>query len=156
MTTHGRRLLQQRWTDHEFRVLGRLHDENIAVPFPIGFDEERLDMQYLGDRSAAAPQLAKARLYPTELGEALRQTMEGLTAITGAGWAHGDLSAFNLLWWEDAVWFIDFPQAVDIAANPQGLGFLHRDVTNVCRWFTQRGIEADGEAYFAELLAAAF
>ena len=74
--------------------------------------------------------------------------------MTSVGWVHGDLSAFNLLWWHDELWFIDLPQAMEIAANPQGLNFVHRDVLNVCAWFSQRGLDVDGEVLFAELLVA--
>jgi RIO kinase 1 len=88
------------------------------------------------------------------LADAARQLIEGLHAITAAGVAHGDLSAYNLLWWEGLLWFIDFPQAVDIAANPQGLNLLHRDVTNVCTWFVRQGVPVDAEEVFAELVAA--
>ncbi len=73
--------------------------------------------------------------------------------MVGEGYAHGDLSAYNLLWWGDALWFIDFPQAVDIAENPQGIEFLHRDVLNVCAWFDHRGYTIDGEEVFAQVLA---
>ena len=75
--------------------------------------------------------------------------------MVAEGYAHADLSAYNLLWWNGRLWFIDFPQAVDIAANPQGLSFLHRDVVNVCRWFSQKGHEVDGEELFADMLAHA-
>jgi RIO kinase 1 len=54
------------------------------------------------------------------------------------------------------VWFIDFPQAVDLAANPSGLEFLHRDVANVARWFERRGVVHDPEEVFADLLTYAF
>jgi len=76
--------------------------------------------------------------------------------MVAEGFAHGDLSAFNLLWWEGELVFIDFPQAVDLATNPSGLDFLHRDVLNVCRWFARRGVERDAEEVFADLLSAAF
>lgn len=152
MTTHGRQLLQQRWTDHEFNVLQDLHAARVPVPCPISYSDEVLDMQYLGELDGAAPQLAKARLGRDELARAFRQMTDGLADMVAAGWAHGDLSAYNLLWWQDRLWFIDFPQAVDIAANPQGLSFLHRDVTNVCRWFTRRGLEVDAEEQFVWLL----
>ncbi len=156
MTTYGRRLLQERWTDHEFDVLRRLHSAGVSVPYPISYGDEVLDMEYVGDYSRAAPQLVKARLDGPQLASAFEQLIDGLADITAAGWAHGDLSAYNLLWWRERLWFIDFPQAVDIAANPQGLGFLHRDVTNVCNWFSRRGVEADAEQHFADLLAHAF
>ena len=54
--------------------------------------------------------------------------------------------------WEGRLWFIDFPQSVDIAANPQGVDFLHRDVLNVCNWFAHQGFDVDGEEVFADVL----
>ena len=156
MTTYGKRLLQDRWTDHESQVMGELHAAGCPVPYPVGFVPDSagdcFDMEYLGDRDGAAPQLAAARLGPAEVRRAWTQLVDGLRIITAAGWAHGDLSPYNLLWWDDQLWFIDFPQAVDIAANPGGLQFLHRDVLNVCRWFGRHGVEDDPEEVFADLL----
>ena len=74
--------------------------------------------------------------------------------MTAEGIAHGDLSAYNMLWWDERIWFIDFPQAIDIAANSTGLDFLHRDVINVCDWFERRGIDVDAEEVFADIIAA--
>ena len=152
MSTYGKRLLQDRWTGHECEVMSALHDAGCAVPYPVGFADDRFDMQYVGDRDGAAPQLARARLDPGQVRAAWAQLLDGLRVMTAAGWAHGDLSAYNLLWWEDRLWFIDFPQAVDIAANPGGLDFLHRDVRNVCAWFGRHGVEDDPEEVFADLL----
>lgn len=152
MSTYGKRLLQDRWTGHEFEVMSKLHELGVAVPYPIAYADDRYDLEYLGDETGAAPQLARARLDERQLASAWDQLLDGLRLITSAGWAHGDLSAYNLLWWEDRLWFIDFPQAVDIAANPNGLSFLHRDVTNVCEWFAKRGVDEDPEELFADLL----
>jgi RIO kinase 1 len=156
MTTYGKRLLQDRWLGHEFDVLGALHAAGARVPYPVAFAGDVLEMEYVGALDGAAPQLARARLGPGELLDAWAQLVEGMRVMTAAGWAHGDLSAYNLLWWEGELWFIDLPQAVDLAANPQGLDFLHRDVCNVAAWFARRGVEDDPEALFADLLAAAF
>jgi len=156
MTTYGRKLLQDRWLGHEHDVLAQLHAAGCRVPYPVSYADDVLLMEYVGAADGAAPQLAAARLSPAEVRRAWHDVVEGLRGITSAGWAHGDLSAYNLLWWEGEVWFIDFPQAVDIAANPGGLSFLHRDVTNVLGWFVRHGIEEDPEEVFADLLGAAF
>lgn len=153
MSTYGKRLLQDRWTDHEYNVMQRLWRSGMAVPYPVSYSDERFVMEYIGDQRAAAPQLAGARLDRPALDSAAKQLCDGLHTMARAGIAHGDLSAYNLLWWQDRLWFIDFPQAVDIAANPQGLNLLHRDVINVCTWFVRRGLNLDGEELFAEVLA---
>ncbi|MEJ7801022.1 MAG: RIO1 family regulatory kinase/ATPase [Ilumatobacter sp.] len=123
MSTYGKRLLQDRWMGHEYEVMSRLWQAGMA-----------------------------ARLDADALHRAFEQLLSGLEILVGEGYAHGDLSAYNLLWWEDTLWFIDFPQAVDIAENPQGLEFLHRDVLNVCGWFAHQGYDVDGEEVFAHLL----
>ena len=63
--------------------------------------------------------------------------------LARAGYAHGDLSAFNLLVHRERLVMIDLPQIVDIAANPQGATYLHRDCVNVCRWFAAHGVAAE-------------
>jgi len=153
MTTRGKHLLQDRWTEHEHDVMGRVWAAGAAVPYPIGYADDRFDMEYVGDATRAAPQLYAARLNRTELDDAFGQLILGLQCLTSEGIAHGDLSAYNLLWWRQTLVFIDFPQAIDIAANPQGLGFLHRDVLNICTWFERKGLDVDGEEVFAGLLA---
>lgn len=153
MSTYGRHLLSDRWLNHEHDVMCTLWEAGCAVPRPISYVDDRFDMEYLGTLAGAAPQLARAHLEGSVLRAAWEQLLDGLAAITAAGWAHGDLSAYNLLWWKDRLWFIDFPQAVDIAANPNGLEFLHRDVTNVAAWFARRGVVEDPEEVFADLLS---
>ncbi|MAT04373.1 MAG: serine/threonine protein kinase [Acidimicrobiaceae bacterium] len=152
MTSYGKHLLQDRWTGHEYDVMSTLWDAGLSVPYPIGYSTDVLELEFIGDRDGAAPQLRSAPLGRPQLEAAFEQLVDGLIVIVSAGWSHGDLSAYNLLWWDDRLWFIDFPQAVDIAANPMGLDFLHRDVTNVCEWFDRRGLDVDGEALFAQLL----
>ena len=154
MTAHGKRLLQGRWTGHEFETMQRLWEAGAPVPYPISYGEDVFDLQYVGDLDCAAPQLYAAHLDRAEAADAFRQVVAGLELLMAEGIAHGDLSAYNLLWWDAQVWFIDFPQAVDIAANPQGLSYVHRDIVNVCEWFARRGVEAaeDPDARFAELL----
>ncbi len=153
MSAHGKRLLQSRWTGHEHDVMAVLWAKGLRTPYPVAYGDDVFLMEYVGDREGAAPHLARARLDAGQLASAYEQLVDGLFVMTAAGWVHGDLSAFNLLWWNDELWFIDLPQAMELAANPQGLNFVHRDVMNVTAWFGQRGLDVDGEALFAELLA---
>ena len=154
MTTYGKRLLQDRWTGHEHDVMQRLWQVGVSVPYPVSFGEDLFFLEYIGARDGAAPQLARARLDDHELKDAWQQLVEALHAMTAEGIVHADLSAFNLLWWEGRLVVIDLPQAVDLAANPQGLDFLHRDVLNVSNWFDRHGVEVDAEELFGELLAS--
>jgi RIO kinase 1 len=154
MSTYGKRLLQDRWTGHEHDVMTRLWHAGVRVPYPVSYADDLFFLEYVGTRTAAAPQLARARLDRCELQRAWDQLVDALHAMTVEGIVHADLSAYNLLWDDGRLVVIDLPQAVDLAANPQGLEFLHRDVTNVATWFGRRGVDADGEALFAELLAS--
>ena len=153
MSTYGKKLLQDRRTGTEYDVMSTLWHAGVSVPYPISFADDVFDLEYVGDWEVAAPQLSAARLQRSQLVDAFEQLLVGLRAITAAGIAHGDLSAYNLLWWQERLWFIDFPQSIDIAANLQGVDFLHRDVLNVCEWFRRRGLDVDGEEVFADLLS---
>jgi len=69
-----------------------------------------------------------------------------------AGFAHGDLSAYNILVHDGRLVIIDLPQIVDVIANPRGPEFLARDVRNVANWFLSHGVEeADADALTADL-----
>ena len=152
MSTYGKRLLQDRWTGHEFEVMTRLWHAGLDVPFPISYGDDVFDLEYIGDDTQAAPQLQAARLDRDELDKAFEQLVAGMRILIEEGLAHGDLSAYNLLWWEGRLVFIDLPQAVDIAANLAGLDYVHRDVVNVCAWFQRKGLDIDAEEVFADLL----
>jgi RIO kinase 1 len=153
MSAHGKALLQERWTNHEHDVMRVLWGAGVRVPYPVNFADDRFDMEYVGDLSEAAPTLARLRPRGPLLDVMWGQLVDNLRLVVAAGYAHGDLSAYNLLWWEDELWLIDFPQAVDVAANPMGLDFLHRDVTNITTWFARQGLEHDPDELFALLLA---
>jgi RIO kinase 1 len=152
MSTHGKALLQERWTNHEHDVMARLWTAGVRVPYPVRFAEDRFDMEYIGDRAGAAPTLARLRPRGRLLEAMWDQLVANLLRVVAAGFAHGDLSAYNLLWWADELWLIDFPQAIDIAANPMGLDLLQRDVANLTDWFGRQGLERDPEELFALLL----
>jgi RIO kinase 1 len=156
MTDYGKNLLAERWPGQELDTLQQAFAAGVTVPYPVEFTGDGMLMQLLGDEQGAAPRLVNARLSPAELVAAYEQLLVELSALTRASLVHADLSPFNVLWWEDRLWLIDFPQAVDLVNNPHGFDMLHHDVVTMCTWFARRGIDADGEVVFAELLAEAF
>ena len=157
MTNYGKELVKQKWLGHEFEVMRAVWEVGASVPFPIDVaDDGGLLLEYIGDDVQAAPRLAQARLSKPQLIDAWEQLRDNVRLVTEAGYVHADLSAYNTLWWKGQLWLIDFPQAVDLVQSPHGFDLLHRDALNVSTWFASKGIEADGEALFADLLAAAF
>jgi RIO kinase 1 len=156
MTDYGKNLLAERWPGQEMDTLQRAFDAGVTVPYPVEFTGDGMLMQLLGDEDGAAPRLVNARLTTHDLAAAYDQLLQELSALTRASLVHADLSPFNVLWWQDRLWLIDFPQAVDLINNPHGFDMLHHDVVTMCTWFARRGVDANGEAVFAELLAEAF
>ena len=59
---------------------------------------------------------------------------------------HGDLSEFNILYWQGTVSIIDFAQAVDPRQNPEVFPLLLRDIERVCSYFARYGVVADARA----------
>jgi RIO kinase 1 len=158
-TSFGRNLIAEQWAVAEFAALSRLWSVGAPVPYPVQRSGTELLMEYLGDEDgAAAPRLAELRPDADELRELWYQLTAVLELLAGEGVTHGDLSAYNLLVHEGRLTLIDLPQIVDLVANPRGLEFLTRDVTNVATWFQARGLpeeEANPTTLTEELVAAA-
>ena len=155
-TAYGRQVASGHWAAAEFDALCRAWTVGIPVPYPVQISGTEVVMEFIGDGRTAAPRLAQTRLRGPELADAFAQVVAVLRAFSRAGFAHGDLSAYNLLLHEGRVVVIDLPQIVDLAANPLAADFLHRDVVNVCTWFAGRGVETDPEEVFGEVLAEAW
>ncbi|MCZ7543106.1 MAG: hypothetical protein M5R40_05990 [Anaerolineae bacterium] len=64
---------------------------------------------------------------------------------------HGDLSAYNMLYWEGAITLIDFPQVVNSRNNPNAYYILERDITRTCEYFARQGVACDPAAITEEL-----
>ncbi|GAT71775.1 RIO-like kinase [Microbacterium sp. HM58-2] len=156
-SSHGREVAASAWSLAEFEALCRMHELGAPVPYPVQVNGTEVLMEFIGDASGtAAPRLAQVRSDRGELAGLYAQIVGIMRIFAAAGFAHGDLSAYNLLVHEGRVRVIDLPQIVDLIANPQGMDLLHRDCVNVCDWFTRRRVECDAEELFAELLAASW
>ena len=147
-TEFGRDLIAGQWAAAEFAVLSRLWSAGAAVPYPVQLTGTELTMEFIGDddgngNGVAAPRLAQLRPSYHEGDDLFGQLRDALTKLAEAGYAHGDLSAYNILVHHGRLVLIDVPQAVDIVGNPQGFEFLRRDCENICTWFHTHGVPAD-------------
>lgn len=155
-TEFGKELVSAQWASAEFDALAELHSLGLPVPYPVQLDGLEMLMEFIGTADGvAAPRLAAARPGPPLLRDLFGQLHDALTVLARRGWAHGDLSAYNVLLDGDRLVIIDWPQIVDVIGNPQGFDFLHRDCVTICRWFTARGLDVDAELLFGDLVAAA-
>ena len=156
-TEFGRELLAGQWAVAEFAALGALWQAGAPVPYPVQLSGFELMLEFIGDPDGtAAPRLAACRPSSAELADLFEQCREAMRILARAGYAHGDLSAYNMLVHKGRLILIDLPQVVDLVANPQGQEFLHRDCVNVCQWFSSRGLAtAEYEHLFGDLMAEA-
>jgi RIO kinase 1 len=157
-TDFGRQVIAGQWAGAEFGALGRLYELGVPVPYPVQILGTEVLLEFVGrpDGSQAAPRLAQLRADTADLPDLWHQLVEALHLMAQAGYAHGDLSAYNLLVHNGRLVVIDLPQIVDVVANPGGPDFLARDARNVATWFAAHGVShADGDELAAELLRAA-
>ena len=154
-TEFGKELLAGPWALAEFSALQELWSLDLPVPYPVQLSEREMLMEFIGTDGVAAPRLAGARVEGLPLAMLFDQAREVLTRLARHGWAHGDLSAYNILLHGERLVFIDWPQIVDIIGNPQGFDFLRRDVHNLSTWFTSKGYAVDEEEVFGDLAAEA-
>ena len=156
-TTFGRELVAGKWALAEFDTLARFWQLDVPVPYPVQLNGNEVMLEFIGEPDGtAAPRLAQCRPDPGELAALWTQCVGAMRLLARAGYAHGDLSPYNLLVHRGRLVVIDVPQVVDIFANPQGATYLERDCANVCRWFAARGLQTDEfEHLFGDLMAEA-
>ncbi len=139
----GREVQFGMWLNHEYGTLSRLHAAGADVPQPFGCAESALLIEYYGERGMAAPQLINVQLTREQARPLFEQILRNLALFLDCDRVHGDLSPYNILYWEEQLQIIDFPQAVDPMDNPHAFDLLVRDVENVLEYFAPHDILAD-------------
>ena len=131
------------WLMYEFSTLQKLYDAGAAVPQPISAADNALLMGYCGDRDSAAPALSDITLDSGEALTLFRETMRNVEIMLQHNIVHGDLSAYNILYWEGRITLIDFPQVVSTRTNSNARAIFERDITRVCEYFAAQGVSHD-------------
>jgi len=150
-TEFGAELLHGSWLMYEFGTLQRLHGMGAAVPKPIAHGENAILMEYIGDEKMAASALHAVSLAPEECQPLYAEVMRNIELMLKHELIHGDLSAFNILYWQGKVTLIDFPQVTMAVSNRNAYKIFQRDVLRVCEYFQGQGIASDPTAIAEKL-----
>jgi RIO kinase 1 len=133
----------QTWCKKEFKNLVQMKKAGMNVPNPIIAIDSVLVMDFIGEQDGnPAPRLKDIK----ELNNPQNLLAELIDQIQymyqKAGLVHGDLSEFNMLYFNDSLTIIDVSQAVSIShANANFL--LERDLTNILNFFAKYIPEVD-------------
>jgi RIO kinase 1 len=130
----GKAMLHKNWVRREFFLLNKLAKLGAIVPKVYDWTPESILMEFIGG-DYVAPRLVDIKLDETTSKFAMESILGDIERLLECGVVHSDLSAYNILWWQNKPWIIDFPQAIDVRRNPHKEELLKRDLDNVVQHF---------------------
>ncbi|KAJ9163893.1 hypothetical protein P3X46_023515 [Hevea brasiliensis] len=137
---HNPRKMVKTWAEKEMRNLMRLKAAGIRCPTPYLLRLHVLVMEFIGKAGWAAPRLKDAALSLDKLREAYVEMIIAMrTLYQKCKLVHGDLSEYNILYFEGHLYVIDVSQAVDLD-HPHALDFLREDCVHVSDFFKKHGV----------------
>jgi RIO kinase 1 len=145
-TSFGQQVAHTSWLMHEFTTLGRLHQAGVAVPQAVSAAENAILMGYIGDVHRAAHTLSETRLPIQEAQPLFDEVIQNIELMLSMGLIHGDLSAYNILYWQGKITLIDFPQVTSSRNNSSARFILYRDIQRVCEYFDRYGVRCNPRA----------
>ena len=135
----GTRNLVNLWAQKEFKNMKLCYESEIPVPRPIYVSENVLAMDFIGKNGSPAPLLLDSEVDEKDYHQVL-EIIEKL--YQKAKLVHGDLSEFNIFKTEKGIVVFDLGSAVDLR-HPNSMEFLKRDIRNITRFFSKRGIKIE-------------
>ncbi len=143
-TEKGRAAQVASWIEYEYQTQRLLYSHGAKVPRPVAQIGNAVLMEYIGDVGDPAPRLNDVLLEQEEAQPLFDCIIENIELALVHGRIHGDLSAYNILYWQGEITLIDFAQAVDPYHNSDVFSLLTRDVERTCQYFAHYGIEIVG------------
>jgi RIO kinase 1 len=150
-TQRGRAAQVSSWIEYEYATQQLLYDAGADVPRPLGQIGNAVLMDFVGDGEQPAARLSEVDLAPEEAQPLFDQLMRNVELALAHDRIHGDLSAYNILYWQGAITLIDFAQAVDPRHDDALYALLERDIDRVYRFFARYGVRADPGALAADM-----
>jgi len=139
----GRAAQVSSWIDFEFQTHMLLFEAGADVPKPLAHVGNAVLMEYIGAEGDPAPLLCDIRLAREEAQPLFECVLHNIELCLAHNRIHGDLSEYNILYWQGKVLLIDFAQAVDPRQNTDVFSLLARDIARVCHYFARYGVSAD-------------
>jgi RIO kinase 1 len=144
-TDFGAQVQHTSWLLYEYKTLQQLFDAGCCVPKPYAVAENAILMGFIGSETLGAPTLIEVNLTRSDAQRAYDKLVHTLKTMIGFGLVHGDLSAYNILYWDDEPTIIDFPQVVKLSENEHAEEILTRDLTRLVDYFTKCGVTCSVE-----------
>jgi RIO kinase 1 len=145
-TEKGRAAQVSSWIEYEYQTQRLLSAHGADVPHPFAQIGNAVLMEYIGAAGDPAPRLSDVLLEQEEVQPLFECILRNIELALVYGRIHGDLSAYNVLYWQGNVTVIDFAQAVDPYHNSDVFSLLARDVERVCQYFAGYGASYDARA----------
>ena len=140
------------WTKKEYKNLTIANAAGLPVPLPLGFKENVLVMEFIGEGDKPAPKLRETTPERKQLVEYRNQIAEFIAKLYLAGLVHADLSEYNILVQKGKMVVIDFGQAL-LLSHPRAKEYFERDVKNMANYFTKAGMETKYADFYAQVKA---
>jgi RIO kinase 1 len=147
----GRAAQVASWIEYEYQTQRLIYEHGGDVPRPFAQVGNAVLMEYIGDLEQPAPRLSDVTLEPEEVEGHFAGILRNIELALGQGRIHGDLSAYNILYWQGRCTLIDFAQAVDPYHSSDVYSLLARDVERICQHFALYGVRADPRALAREI-----
>ncbi len=139
----------------KFTILQKAYRAGVAVPTPAKRVDNMFTMRFLGG-GTKAPLLKDVVL--SEPADVSKQAIALVEKLLDAHIVHGDLSEYNLLFWDERLFVIDFPQAVDFSSKmdrhiqaEKAKPLLLRDLRNLENYFSRYGTELKADTEYDRL-----
>jgi RIO kinase 1 len=149
----GRAFQVSSWIQYEFGTQQALHAAGAPVPVPFAQMGNAVLMEFVGDETGAAPLLRSVRIDRSEAGRLFDRLVQTIEIFLSCDRIHGDLSAYNILYWKGDVVVIDLAQALDPRHSDAVYPLLERDVARVYEYFAPYGVKADPKAIAGDMWA---
>ena len=150
-TAFGEEVRHQSWIAYEYKTLEILCEAGADVPKPYTMEKNAILMGFVGDLSNSAPALNSMTLELDEAKPLYERVVHNIDLMLTHDRIHGDLSAYNILYWNGDITLIDFPQVVLPEANPASWTIFFRDVTRVCQYFSAQGVQCNARKLASDL-----